>query len=156
MSTTTLQRLELRHEQVSIRTDVSREIGASACGGCPLLAIGCPGKSEAILDCPPAAVEIKKEEIREKLLDDTVAAVSIDGLGGFIALPDKEKQFQTASILPPRPKSTQPARKPVVARSKPPIQEKVPRRMREPGVFAMLGELAAMLFISTPTVPAKK
>jgi hypothetical protein len=117
------------------------------------LAAGCPGKVEAAASCPPEAEHIKPEEVRDKLFDDAVTEISGDGQGGFIALIDKAARFQPAVLVPPKPKP--PVKKPVVVQ-KPPKPEAKPRRNREPGFFAMLGELAAMFFIGTTATPAKK
>ena len=63
MSIAATEKLSLNREQVPLRREAVREIGAAtcaACAVCPLMAVGCPGKQEALVPCPPEAKVIKK------------------------------------------------------------------------------------------------
>lgn len=79
------------------------DLGAAACNGCPLPRNNlCPGKASAVAECPPEAKVIKKEEVRAALLDDNIGSLTMDGGGGFYALPNKAATLQTAIIPAPQ------------------------------------------------------
>lgn len=132
-----------------------KDLGAAACSGCVFMAMGCPGKKESAPNCPPEAEKIQEKEIRAALFDDRVASVSIDGSGGFVAIPEKANKLQTPVALPSKPKLRKVAKKPVAVLKKIPQPERT-RNEKGSGFLAMLGELALMFFGGTPTAPAKK
>ncbi len=154
-----------------LRADVQRELGSSACGGCPLVALGCPGKQEAAPECPPEARVIRAEQASSALFDESVGSIISDGSGGFVALPEKASMFQTALLTP------QPKPKPPVKKKLPTDVEKSPKKERwrrdkrlgslatrgerqgrdkKPGLMSVLGELAMIFFGGTPSELAKK
>lgn len=168
MSADTLTRLEL--QQVPLRPSVKRELGSSACGGCPF-AQRCPGKQDVAQACPPEAREIAAEQVSGALFDDAIGAILPMSGGGFAVLPEKASMFQTA-ILTSKVKSKPLVKmKPSVEVEKSPKSERRRRdkklgllatrgerqgRERKSGLMAVLGELAVIFFGGTPTELAKK
>ncbi len=159
MSIAATEKLSLNREQVPLRREAVREIGAAtcaACAVCPLMAVGCPGKQEALVPCPPEAKVIKKEEVRAALLDDSVGSLAMDGGGGFYALPNKAAMLQTA-VLPTQQvkKTAVPAQRVQQKPKAPKSRERAPAKMA-PGLLNTLGELAVLLFGGNAMAPVKK
>lgn len=134
------------------------DLGAAACNGCPLLRNNlCPGKASAVAECPPEAKVIKKEEVRAALLDDNIGSLTMDGGGGFYALPNKAATLQTAIIPAPQAakKTPVPAPRAQQMPKVPKTRERAPVK-RAPGLLNTLGKLAVLLFGGNAMAPVKK
>lgn len=141
--------LKKKLEQRPVDLEVSRKLGASACSGCPLMKLGCPGKAETAQECPPQAEQIKQEEVKRAIIeDDGVTAVFADD-GGYFAVPkqaDKPRAAELKTEQIPAKKSQKPNVKPTV---------KLPERKRissQPSLLELMGELAASLLLIAPKV----
>lgn len=136
--------LQKKPEQAPVGAELRRELGASACGGCPLLKLGCPGRAEAAPSCPPEAQQIKKEQIKQALDDDSVGAVVADS-GGYYVLPNKVKDLQPVNVAPPAAKITR-FNQPPAPPAKPKTLERRPAP-RHGSIESIAGALAAWLVV---------
>lgn len=171
MSVGVRESLVLEREQVAIRPDRRQEIGASACNGCPLIALGCPGKAEVAQACPPEAKTVAVERVSEAVLDDSFGTIMANSEGGFYAFPSTTNKPPTTVLL--RNVQPQPSEKKKSA-AELKKQQDLERKRREKklgalaarperqrhenkqGFFAMLGEIAAMFLAVPAAMPAKK
>lgn len=136
--------LSKKLEQQPIRAALQRELGASACGSCTLMKLGCPGKAEAVQDCPPQAEKIQQAELTRAIVDDDSATSVYADKGGFYVLSDKASKLQSA-IVKTEPSPLKKPQKPAVKSAL-----KLPERKKtssQPGFLEFLGEFAAALLL---------
>lgn len=139
-----METLGKKLEQQPIKAALQRELGASACSGCPLMKLGCPGKAEAVQDCPPQAEKIRQSEVTKAIVDDDSATSVYADAGGYYVLSDKTSKLQTAIIKTEQTSAKEPPKPAAKSALKLPERKKMPNR---PGLLEMLGELAASLLL---------
>lgn len=84
-----METLSKKLEQQPIKAALQRGLGASACSGCPLMKLGCPGKAEAVQDCPPQAEKIRQSEVTKAIVDDDSATSVYADAGGITYCPTR-------------------------------------------------------------------
>lgn len=129
----TTEKLSLVGEQVKLPIGTQQELGR--CASCPLMAMGCPGKQEVAAPCPPKAEVIEKKELSAAIMNDAIGSVSIDGKGGYFALPEKAAAFQSAVLSAPKPKQNpnpKPTEKRLIPKPTPVKKRLVPKNIVSP------------------------
>lgn len=149
MSTLDLENKAALPERAPIKVEVKQELGASACDGCPLIQLGCPGKVEATTSCPPAAEKIQQADVKKALQNDQVKAIFTDD-AGYYAVTEKSVVIQPSKMVLSKEVPKTPA---APARASKPRRPERRFKPHDSGVLQVLGELVAAIVL--PGLKAK-